>query len=233
MRSDFNSRFPTRDKTTDGWIGDLAHQQEVSGHNPDDTAGVKAEYSDADSKQEVRAIDVDKDLRDPKLTMQSVILQILKTKEDLDRLKYIIYNRTIWSKSNNWQPKAYTGSNPHTEHAHFSGDPLKDEDGGPWSVLTLGDDMSLTVSEFAILAKLSWESTCLLSDLDQVTWVDPNSKQSRTTVNEMKKRQIAEYNDLVARLETANKTLVAILAKLDDAPTITGTLHVEGDLAVS
>lgn len=137
LRTDFNIRFPARDKASDGSIGDPDHASRTSGHNPDDTTGVSAEYQDADTKQEVRAIDVDKDLRST-VTMQQVINQILATPNDTKRLKYIIFNRKQWSKSNGWRVQDYTGINPHTEHAHFSGDPLYDEDGSPWSVLEVG-----------------------------------------------------------------------------------------------
>src|ERR1051326_5441753 len=60
-----DQRFPARDRASDGTIGDPAHQAEVSGHNPDDTPGVRAERSDADSKPEVRAADVTSALGDP------------------------------------------------------------------------------------------------------------------------------------------------------------------------
>lgn len=142
LRNGFNQRFTNRYKTSDGWIGDEDHQDSTSGHNPDDTPGVSAEYSDSDTKPEVRAIDVDKDLNDSLYTMQDVIDTILITPNDLMRLKYIIFDRTIWSASNGWRPSEYTGMNPHTEHAHFSGDPLYDENDDPWSVVTLGEDMT-------------------------------------------------------------------------------------------
>lgn len=143
LMADFRTTFPNKDRESDGTVGDLAHQAETSGHNPDDTAGSRSEYTDADSKAEVRAIDVDNDLRAAGVSMQNVIDRMLQTSADLRRLRYIIYNRVIWSRSNDWRPRAYTGSSPHTEHAHFSGDPGTDEDSSPWSsVLSfLEDDM--------------------------------------------------------------------------------------------
>jgi hypothetical protein len=141
LRSDFNEAFPARDKGSDGWIGDTAHQESTSGHNPDDTSGVSAEYSDSDSKAEVRAIDVDKDLKST-VTMQDVIDRVLATANDLKRLKYIIFNRYQWSKSNGWKRTDYYGSNPHDKHGHFSGDPAYDEDGSQWSVATIGEGMT-------------------------------------------------------------------------------------------
>lgn len=139
LRADFNTRFPNRDHTSDGWIGDAAHQREISGHNPDETGG--GEYEDADSKDEVRAIDVDVDFREPGITAQEVVDSILATPADLTRLKYIIYNRRIWSRNTSWKPRAYTGSNPHDKHIHFSGDPAQDENAAPFrGVLEAGRD---------------------------------------------------------------------------------------------
>lgn len=151
LRAGFNTAFPNRDKTSDGWIGDPAHQAETSGHNPDDTDGVRAEYSDTDTIAEVRAIDVDKDLN-AGVTMYDVIRRILATPADLARLRYIIFCPpsgplganvpTIWSRSNGWKPARYYGSNPHDKHCHLSGDQGTDNDAAAWSVAQMGDDMS-------------------------------------------------------------------------------------------
>lgn len=138
-RDAFNVRFPKRDRTTDGTIGDAAHQREPSGHNPDDTPGSLPESEDADNEPEVRALDVDADLNEPGVTMWDVVQAILATPADRDRLLYIIHNRKIWSKSQGWRERAYTGSNPHTSHVHLSGDPAYDEDTRPWkSILDFG-----------------------------------------------------------------------------------------------
>jgi len=136
LRRDLNARFPNRDKTTDGWIGDAAHQTSKSGHNPDDTPGSLPEYTDADTKQEVRALDVDEDLREPGTTMRDVILGIIATPGDRRRMRYMIYQDTIWSRNTDWQPRHYSGEYHH--HGHFSGDPDTDEDGSPWTSLISG-----------------------------------------------------------------------------------------------
>lgn len=158
LRTDFNTIAPSRDKASDGWIGDEAHQQNTSGHNPDDTPGSKAEYSDSDSIPEVRAIDVDKDLRQTGLTMQQCINKILASSNDLRRLKYIIFNRVIWSKSDGWRPREYTGSNTHEQHGHFSGDPNADESNEGWSILELGEDVALTDDDVRRIWSYKWES---------------------------------------------------------------------------
>jgi hypothetical protein len=121
VRAEFNEVFPDRDKNSDGSVGDLAHQSGPSGHNPDRTG--RPEYSDGDSLDEVRAIDVDKDLRSV-ITMEQVIQYLVRRGRAGHYLpfRYIIYKGRIWGRSSGWVTQTYTGANKHNEHAHFSGD---------------------------------------------------------------------------------------------------------------
>lgn len=84
-----------------GWIGDAAHQQRCSDHNRDSTG-------------KVHAIDV----MVTGSRAEQVVKQALAHPGDL---QYVIHNRTIWTVGNNWKPKVYTGSNPHTIEVHISG----------------------------------------------------------------------------------------------------------------
>lgn len=129
----FNAAFPARGKVSDGTIGDLEHATGTSGHNPDDTAGVKAERTDADTKPEVRAADVTSVLRHPTVKMYDVVQRILATPADRNRLIYIICDGWTWRAANGWKREVYEGANKHFKHGHFSGNPSSDENGAPWT----------------------------------------------------------------------------------------------------
>lgn len=101
LRDEVNARWPNRDKTSDGWIGDTSHQARKSDHNPDwDAGGV------------VRAIDIDIDGIDVDLLLRSVIGD--------HRVWYVIFNRKIYSRTYGFVARDYNGSNPHEKHVHVS-----------------------------------------------------------------------------------------------------------------
>jgi galactitol-specific phosphotransferase system IIB component len=122
LRTQLNAVAPNRDKRSDGTIGNQAHASGTSSHNPDKTG--RPEHRDGDAANEVRAVDLDKDLNEPGLTMDMVVRHLV-TGAKAGRfwwLRYIIWDRTIWSKSSGWAPRAYRGQNAHTEHAHINSD---------------------------------------------------------------------------------------------------------------
>ena len=161
--AEFDQIAPHRDHASDGSIGDTAHQHEVSDHNPDETGSVP--IHDADHINEVHAIDVDVDLREPGLTMETVV-QFLLTRcrnGSEKRLRYIIYNRRIWEADNGWKQRAYTGASAHTEHAHFSAsyDTAREASTASWHLedipvaLTAADKKWIT-DQFAAIANAVW-----------------------------------------------------------------------------
>jgi hypothetical protein len=122
LKLSINKRFPNRDKTSDGTWGDAAHKLETSGHNADDTAGSKAEWNgDPDNIPEVRAEDIDSDLRDPEVNAQQLVDHVRKLPGIADVLRYIIYWEKMYHERDHFEPTDYNGKNKHHEHIHFSG----------------------------------------------------------------------------------------------------------------
>jgi hypothetical protein len=115
-RSEVNRRWPTRDKTSDGTIGDAAHQATRSDHNPN-------------AREAVDAWDMDKDGVD--------VWAVIGAFQRHPSSHYWIYNRQIADKDDGWRRRAYTGVNPHTQHVHFSirQTAAAEQDQRPWGLL--------------------------------------------------------------------------------------------------
>lgn len=99
LRAEVNARWPNRSKAYDGTIGDTAHQARISEHNPD-ALGV------------VRAIDLDIN----GVNVQQLLNAVIRD----DRVHYVIHNRLIYSRTNGWKARNYTGASAHTRHVHIS-----------------------------------------------------------------------------------------------------------------
>lgn len=119
-----NTRWPNRSKVSDGWIGDSAHQETNSDHNPN-PAGV------------VTAQDI---THDPANGMDAGKLanSIICSRDN--RVKYIIWDRRIWLPVTGW--KNYTGVNPHTKHVHISVSALPPlyDDPRNWTIVSEGSN---------------------------------------------------------------------------------------------
>lgn len=121
LRWEIDRRWPRRDRTSDGWIGNRAHQLTVSDHNPD-------------VHGDVHALDVDAD----GIPAAAVVKHLVAGQRAGDgRLTYIIFQRVIWSDNTDWKPHRYTGTNPHLSHFHASGEALHPyaENITPWGIL--------------------------------------------------------------------------------------------------
>lgn len=110
-------RWPDRDRSADGTIGDVAHSSRTSDHNPDDR-GV------------VLAFDLTCDL-DAGCDAHALVRAAVARRDP--RIKYAISQGHIWSKKRadeGW--RTYTGSNPHRKHAHVSVDRAFEDDMSEW-----------------------------------------------------------------------------------------------------
>jgi hypothetical protein len=121
LRRQLDAWAPSRDHTSDGTIGDKAHQAETSGHNPDDTPGSRPEWdNDPDHTAEIRALDIDTDFRNG--VPAQVLVDHIRALPGLALvIRYMIYNRKMYHERNGFRPTPYTGASAHTEHIHFDG----------------------------------------------------------------------------------------------------------------
>jgi hypothetical protein len=133
LRRQINAMAPDRDRASDGGIGDRAHQNSTSDHNPwvmDGPVGVVTARDFTHSP----ATGCD----------AGVLVEVLRASRD-PRIKYMIWNRRVCAGTPRggqpaWAWRPYTGKNPHTRHAHVSVMPSKAlyDDSRPFALGPLG-----------------------------------------------------------------------------------------------
>jgi hypothetical protein len=150
-----------KDSTEDRWpgvtvytVGDDAHKQESSDHNNDDTPGVVASQSDTDKIPEVRATDTMIGKNFTAADAENLFVMLTTRPENQARLAYVIYNRRIRSHNDSppWSGKAYTRTDPHTNHVHSSTLAAKDDVATPFNLGAAGMTTADTDGIKAILS---------------------------------------------------------------------------------
>lgn len=184
LRDEVNALFPRRDKASDGWLGDTAHQARPSSHNPN-AQGI------------VRGLDVDVDDNDPTRDLRQLVVAAAIADE---RTWYVISNGVIYSRTHNFAARTYTGANSHFKHVHISllEEPAAWNDTQPW--LTKEDDM-LTPDEIEQVAQraaqLTTERIMKRFGID-----DPDLEQDRSlagTLTEIQRQLMAIQKKLGAK----------------------------------
>ena len=102
---------PSRKKASDGLLPSAAHLKQNP--NSDHNTGLAADLT-----------------HDPKHGIDCA--EIFKNLQNDPRVKYLIFNRKIWTPQKGVDP--YTGSNPHTSHIHISINDKCGNDTSPWFV---------------------------------------------------------------------------------------------------
>lgn len=144
LRTEFDEIEPRRDDGADGWIGDKAHQSEVSDHNPD-------------SVGRVLAVDIDSTGPWTDVTFDDLVEWVVgRQRSEADaRLEYVIWNRRIASRTSGWAWRTYTGTaDPHTGHAHFSArhDHAGNTSSAPWYL----EEVMLTDATIGKIVSAVW-----------------------------------------------------------------------------
>ena len=192
FRNEVNARWPNRDKTSDGTIGDAAHQATNSDHNPDPDGSVDAWDMDVDG-----------------VPVATVIAAALKH----ESIWYVIYNRRITSRNQSgglgvWHP--YTGASPHTEHVHFNTRESYENSTKPWfppAPPTPPEDDMFSDADRDALTSANFRALGIYQDKDTVTYTVANGS-TKTEPNNAKAARVA--------LEAKVDALEAAVDALDD-----------------
>jgi hypothetical protein len=203
LRDEFNELYPGRDKSSDGWIGDTAHQASRSDHNPD-------------SRGLVHAIDVDRDLGGGGSMLAYVNHLLGRCRSGAERrLTYIIYDGYIWSASYGWARRVYDGSNPHDKHAHFSADdvPSRENSTASWRLEEV--PVALTPADKEWIRDVVRDEVAKVPSLDGdpserryslgglATMAEKRTDQLANTDLPQVKRKLDELGDLLAEIRAA------------------------------
>lgn len=124
---------PGRSKTSDGTIGDRAHQQRDSAHNPEDSEDADAP-GNPDNQVDARDI-----THDPAHGCDiGVFWEQIRASKDR-RAKFAIFNRRCFSNYAvtgyapfTWRP--YSGDNPHDKHGHIEIDDRYHDQTHDWKI---------------------------------------------------------------------------------------------------
>jgi hypothetical protein len=185
LRAEFNALAPDRDKGADGSVGDSSHKSS-SDHSPDEDSWVLRDH-DGDSKNEVHALDIDSSgpwpgsgthkQRFHRLVMKIITGEKVKWRSATDRcrLNYVIWDGYIYDKDDDFAGVRYTGSNPHTNHAHFSGryETGCENDGRPWGVYVKPEpEQEDDVSEADVIAALEKPRPYKLARIKDRGWAE-------------------------------------------------------------
>jgi putative peptidoglycan binding protein len=107
LRDDnINMKWPNRPRGLDGWIGDEAHQQRKSDHNPN-------------KRDTVDAIDVDA-TQPPAPATPIHVPTVIASMIMHPSTHYVIHNGRIMDADDKFMPHRYTGTNKHKTHIHDS-----------------------------------------------------------------------------------------------------------------
>lgn len=110
LRAEVNAMAPHRSKASDGTIGDTAHADRASRHNPN-AEGV------------VCGMDITHDPAngcDIHALADALVLRLQQGGATNPDFEYVISNRMVASRKSGWIWAKYTGTNPHDKHVHFA-----------------------------------------------------------------------------------------------------------------
>ena len=147
LRDQINEKWPKRDKRSDGWIGDRAHQARKSDHNPDKDGWVHAIDIDENFGPGWKKGTTAKEFADQ-------LIQYAREGKDNGRLKYVVYENRI--ASGTYRDKYWVwrkGNWGHTQHIHVSFTDKAERDGSKFDLPIFRDEPEFETSVGDLVAE--------------------------------------------------------------------------------
>lgn len=147
LRDQVNKAFPSRDRKSDGWVGDASHQARPSDHN-------------ADKDGWVHAIDIDEDFlgsgKGQRFASQFAdeLIKLAREGKDKGRLKYVVYENRL--ASGTYSNKFWVwrdGNWGHTHHIHISFTDKAENDGSPFPLSIFNKEENANITTKPISQK--------------------------------------------------------------------------------
>ncbi len=160
-----NQIAPKRSKKSDGTIGDAAHKQTNSDHNP---------RVDDNGQGVVTALDITHDVQNG-CDCQKIADALVRSKDP--RIKYIIWkSKIVSSKKKPWLWRKYNGKNPHSKHIHVSVDSSKKlyDSTAPWNLFEVGASLPIPTQSLAWGQKVSKPFARKVRKISRGLDVDPS-----------------------------------------------------------
>lgn len=151
LRDEINALAPNRSKASDGTVGDLAHRERASRHNPN-AAGVVCAFDVTDDPKNGCAVHL----------LAEQLVEKARTGQATPAFEYVVSNGRIASRTRGWEWRKYTGKNPHTKHVHFAvgrgpdgspGEPY--DDPTPWGLALVSSPPPASAPPAGDLAKIA------------------------------------------------------------------------------
>lgn len=209
MRNEVNARYPSRDQGSDGTIGDEAHQNTSSDHNPDGDGSVDAWDMDVEVNGAGRPYAAD--------------VEFLKARfEAHPASRYWIHNDQIASRSDGWTRRSYAyageGRNRHTQHVHWNTREEYEDSTAPWGIQE-EDDM--TPEQAALLDKIGRRTLAILNNNAEAAHLDGTKEPNRlrSTLIALGAGVAGVDEQVIAGLEPRFAEVLAAIAA-DDGNTI-------------
>lgn len=172
LRDQINAAYPSRDKSSDGMIGDVTHQSQgsASDHNPNSDGVVTAIDITHDP---ANGVDIDK------------LSDILVASRD-PRIKYIIANGLIAGPGSNWQWQQSSG---HYSHIHISVNAKSYDDESKWNI----GETKVMINSYEDVVQLFLATLHVTPDINEAQpWIGMDYKKALGNI--LKSQQYLEQN---------------------------------------